>query len=178
MTQSEALARSVAFLEGIGIPCHPSEEARGFLEHIRIDHGTLFYNPTHAKAANLLHEAGHIAVLPSKLRADVGTDLDDTFDRLEGLMDEAFDPENPDSPEVRALLQCGETEATAWAWAAGKAIGLPDALIIEDEDYDNCGADIRLALACNAYLGINGLVAGNMATSVRAYPTLTRWLQI
>lgn len=178
MDRVTALERSVDFLREIGISTEPSANSKGFLENIRIDHGILFYNPDHATAANILHEAGHLAVLPSKLRHKTGNDLDETFIHLGDIMDQAFDMDNPDSPEMRALLQCGETEATAWAWAAGKAIGLPEEIIIEDQDYDNSGADMRIALSLNCYFGINGLVAGYMATSVKTYPTLTRWLQI
>lgn len=178
MDRNEALERTVAFLSEIGIAVQPSQSAKGFLEHIRISDGILLYNPDHATAANLLHEAGHLAVLPSRLRDTVNDDLDDTFDKLGEIMDKEFDPNNPDSPEIRALLQCGETEATAWAWAAGIAIGLPYEQIIENEDYNNGGENMRLALLCNAYLGINGLVAGNMLANVRSYPQLTRWLQI
>src|SRR3546814_4290897 len=41
---------------------------------------------------------------------------------------------SPDAPEMRAIMQAGETEATAWAFAAGRAIGLPDHVIIEDQE--------------------------------------------
>lgn len=178
MDRATALERSVTFLREIGISAEPSANSKGFLDHIRIENGGLIYDPDHAMAANLLHEAGHLAVLPSKLRQEAGPDLDDAFFLLGDMMEQTFDIENPDSPEIRAMMQCGESEATAWAWAAGKAIGLPDERIIENQDYNNSGADIRIMLSMNCYLGINGLVAGNMATSVKTYPTLTSWLQI
>src|SRR3546814_2335746 len=69
---------------------------------------------------------------------------------------------SPDAPEMRAIMQAGETEATAWAFAAGRAIGLPDHVIIEDQDYDGEGEGIRFGLALNAYVGINGMVRGGM----------------
>src|SRR3546814_12146169 len=79
---------------------------------------------------------------------------------------------SPDAPEMRAIMQAGETEATAWAFAAGRAIGLPDHVIIEDQDYDGEGEGIRFGLALNAYVGINGMVRGGMCESVRAYPAM------
>src|SRR3546814_296386 len=84
---------------------------------------------------------------------------------------------SPDAPEMRAIMQAGETEATAWAFAAGRAIGLPDHVIIEDQDYDGEGEGIRFGLALNAYVGINGMVRGGMCESVRAYPAMIKWLQ-
>src|SRR3546814_15149914 len=84
---------------------------------------------------------------------------------------------SPDAPEMRAIMQAGETEATAWAFAAGRAIGLPDHVIIEDQDYDGEGEGIRFGLALNAYVGINGMVRGGMCESVRAYTAMITWMQ-
>src|SRR3546814_16354570 len=83
----------------------------------------------------------------------------------------AADPDlSPDAPEMRAIMQAGETEATAWAFAAGRAIGLPDHVIIEDQDYDGAGGGISFGLALNAYVGIHGMFRGGMCESVRDYP--------
>src|SRR3546814_7008484 len=77
----------------------------------------------------------------------------------------AADPDlSPDAPEMRAIMQAGETEATAWAFAAGRAIGLPDHVIIEAQDYDGEGEGIRFGLALNAYVGINGMVRDRKST--------------
>src|SRR3546814_12327936 len=60
---------------------------------------------------------------------------------------------SPDAPEMRAIMQAGETEATAWAFAAGRAIGLPDHVIFEDLDSAGEGEGIRFWHALNSTLG-------------------------
>jgi hypothetical protein len=178
ISQADAVLKTVAFLSEIGITAIGRQMATGFLDHVIIENGQIFYDPDNATVNDILHEAGHIAVLPSSVRNKANDNLDSLYDIMCKKANELFDIENPDSPESRAYLQCGETEATAWAWAAGKAIGLPEELIIGNDDYDNEGENIRLMLSLNSYYGINGLVAGNMAKSVRAYPEMLRWLQI
>lgn len=172
------LHQTVAFLRQIGLEVIEAEEASGFLEDIRIEQGRLYYRPS-AHASNLLHEAGHLAVLPSRFRPLAGDDLQKVFILMHDEVGQLIQKPDcdPDAPEIREVMQAGETEATAWAFAAGRAIGLPDTITIRDEDYDGEGESVRTGLICNAYFGINGLVAGGMCASVRSYPTLTRWLQ-
>ncbi len=83
-------------------------------------------------------------------------------------------------------MQCCDTEATAWAWLAGKHLSIPDHLIISDEDYQNEGESIRTCLALNSYFGINGLAHGGFCstrpihakiTGKPAFPQLAFWLQ-
>ena len=128
-------------------------------------------------------------MLPSQWRPKASGDLDTLF--AEMFADTATNRLDPDCPAMRALLQCGELEATAWAWAAGLHIGLVPNHIIQNNTYYNedgtpGGADIRLALQCGAYAGINGLQAAGWcaASSVIArhrglplYPKLRRWIQ-
>lgn len=175
------LARTVAFLRSIGFTLIEDPTATGFVRAILIEKGQLRYDPTHATPSNLLHEAGHLAVIPARYRQKAGDNLDALFEQMGADVGKRIeeDPElDLDSDEMRGVIQAGETEATAWAFAAGRAIGLPDEVTIEDHDYQGEGAEVRLGLACNAYLGINGLVAGRMCQSVRTYPTLTRWFQV
>lgn len=175
------LTKTIAFLSDIGIPMIADEKAGGFVEHVLIANGALRYHPIKAQPSNLLHEAGHLAVVPERFRHLAYNDMDDLFEIIledygrRHAADVDFDH---DAIENRAVMQCSETEATAWAFAAGRAIGLPDEVTILDDEYDNEGASVRLQLQCSAYLGINGLVAGQMCQKVSTYPTLTRWLQI
>ncbi|MFL1449222.1 hypothetical protein ACI77O_12575 [Pseudomonas tritici] len=90
----------------------------------------------------------------------------------------------PDDALVRAMIQAGETEATAWAFAAGRAVGLPDELIIQDCEYGGEGQHVRNALSASSYLGINGIQhAGFCVTRpnpyrrLPVYPALAFWLQ-
>ena len=180
MTRADEISATVDFLRNIGLELIEADGASGFLDTIRIDAGKLYYQPGITSPANLLHEAGHLAVLPKQYRMRAGECVDDIIHEMCEEMGEALaaNPDlSPDAPEMRAIMQAGETEATAWAFAAGRAIGLPDHVIIEDEDYDGEGEGIRFGLALNAYVGINGIVRGGMCQSVKAYPTMIKWLQ-
>ena len=87
---------------------------------------------------------------------------------------------DPDHPMWRAAIQASDPEATAWAWAAGCAIGLDPSRVIEDHEYDNSGREIRAMLRMRQYVGINGLVHAGMCLNPRrptGFPTMHRWVQ-
>jgi hypothetical protein len=89
---------------------------------------------------------------------------------------------HPDAPLYRAVIQCSDPEATAWAWSAGVELGLPGEEIVRDDEYDGEGADIRRALRMCAYIGIHGLAhAGFCAIRKRgndeSWPQLNFWTQ-
>ncbi len=170
------------FLNSIGIPCHRVREACGsFLVNVRITNGELYYDQL-ALASDMLHEAGHIAIFPPEARSHLSGDLKKAYGVLQALM-EASD----DETFHRKAMQTSDPEATAWAYAAGKHIGLPDDVIIRDEDYDDTGDSIRFGLSLNSYLGINGLHHAGFCTvkseayakicGLPVYPTLAKWLQ-
>lgn len=176
-TANTALVTAFAFCEKIGLQLAWEPGANGFLKGIRIDKGRILVDPG-AAASALLHEAGHLAILPPDLRHKATGDLEALLsDMATILADEPID-----SPYQRALLQCSDTEATAWAWAAGIAAGLSHTEIIQDQEYDGGGADIRVSLACRAYVGIHGLKHADFCVLPRqqntnGYPHMLKWLQ-
>lgn len=170
--------RSVADeLARIGIETVEEEGAEGFLEDVRIDQGRLHYR-SDARPSNILHEAGHLACMPPMFRKQAGGDLDDIAETMcenaERRMAITMDPEEP---ILRAIMQCSDAEATAWAWAFGRHIGLAPEDIIEDRDYDGAGAEVRMQVSVGMHLGIHGLRAAGMIGSVRDWPRLEKWLQ-
>jgi hypothetical protein len=166
------------FLNSIGIRCLERRGAKGFLEGCKIVRGEIHYDPKVCTASNLLHEAGHIAITPSETRHLLDGDVDEWFEKVEGRIEELAKVLGPDDPLMRAYLQASECEATAWAYAAGKAAGLSPEIIIMDHEYDGNGDSVRTGLMFNAYVGINGLRAGGFLRSVKDYPSLERWMQI
>lgn len=171
----------VDFLTRIGLPVSIIPGATGFVDTIEMVHGGLHVDPN-AKASALLHEAGHLAVVPSRFRNLINGDLRASMSTIDDICD-TMDID-PDGPFGRALQQCGEAEATAWAWAAGKHLGLEDETIVNDEEYNGEGDFIRMALSSRNYLGINGLShAGfcnakpNPYRDPPVYPEMAFWLQ-
>lgn len=176
------LTRTIAFLQAIGLPVTVCEhlDKDGFFERVRVKAGGLLIQPD-AATSDVLHEAGHLAVVPRRFRSALSDNVDEG---IEAMM-EKLDWDDPDEAECRAALQCGETEATAWAWAAGIHLNLVPEQIIADSDYDGAGEVNRVRLANDAYLGINGLCHAGFCgrgelgrrQGKPIYPKLAFWLQ-
>jgi hypothetical protein len=189
-SQQQALLRYCAeFVNQIGLDVKEETGATGFVPGVKIVDGALRYDLTSALPGDLLHEAGHLAVLPSALRACCNVDVDLLSEKIYNALQAAQACGNEGAK--RALLQCGEQEATAWAWAVGVHLGLPVKSIIHDDAYEEVNglagaASVRLALSVNCYVGINGLEAAgwcavrdNALSRMRGlpvFPRLNRWL--
>lgn len=178
-----ALSLVTDFLTRIGMPWRWAEGASGFIPGVDIRDGELLVAPT-ARASGLLHEAGHLAILPGDFRPLAQRDVGGVAKLMLRSIDFSLDP---DGPLQRAALQCSDPEATAWAWAAGVHLDLPPEVIIMDDEYGGDGRMLRMQLKSRAYAGINGIAhagfcavrAGAFATmrGLKVYPELNFWLQ-
>lgn len=169
------------FLRSIGLSVQVVPGAKGFVDKIALVDGAIHVDPE-CRASALLHEAGHLAIVPSQFRhllsGNMYAGTKQMFQELEQMNLE------PDNPLERAMMQIGDTEATSWAWAAGKSLGLPDKMIIQNDEYDGDGSILRMQLNARSYLGINGMAQAGFC-NVRpnpyrprpVYPELAFWLQ-
>ena len=182
-TTPQDLEAIVVFLDRVGIAAelldHPVE---GFLDGVVVEHGRLRIGPN-AQVEAVLHEAGHLATMPKPFRHLLGDNLARGQRQVfEWVRQADLDPE---CALVKHLLQVSDLEATAWAFAAGRALGFPDEKIIPDHGYGGEGASIRVCCQLGRYFGINGLAAAGMcdhgfAARMRgnpAYPAMLRWVQ-
>ena len=182
MDSSNPQLRAVtAFFSEIGLAWQLQPGANGFVPGVEIEGGVLLLDPDASPSA-ALHEAGHLSCMPAEFRHLAQGDLKDVFCAMLDTLNDM----DPDAPQAKAIIQCSDPEATAWAWAAGMHIGLPINQIILDDEYNGNGHVLRLQLQMRAYAGINGLAnAGFCVTRPRledvtglpAYPKLVRWLQ-
>lgn len=170
------------FLRSIGLTVQIDEGASGFIEHVAIAEGGLRVDPR-APASGLLHEAGHLAIVPSRFRHYLSGNVREGVKRAFAELDQM--ELAPDDPLVRAMLQISDPEVTAWAWAAGKSIGIPEEHIIQDDEYQGEGGFIRVALASASYSGIHGLSHAGFCVPketpyrpLPVYPSLAYWLQL
>src|SRR3546814_12351979 len=76
MTRADESSATVDFLRNIGLELIEADDANGFLDTIKIDAGKLYYQSGKTSPANILHEAGHLAVLPAKYRPSAGECID------------------------------------------------------------------------------------------------------
>lgn len=157
--------RIMAFLRGIGLvvteaPVPPDS----FLPGLRIVQGGLQVDLAQLRwPGDLLHEAGHLAVVPADLRA---------------TMDDAL-------AELPPVAHGGEIEATAWAWAALQHLQPRSDVLFHDGGYHGRSAGLRATFEIGVYLGASGLVCAGLAatraqvaaTGATPYPHLLAWLR-
>ena len=180
---SGAFAKSATFLQGLGFTVRQDSRASGFLAGVEINNGQLIVERFDDDiAGELLHEAGHLAVLPSPFRNRASGDLGDVIQRMSDWIDQNRATVSPDDPLIRAILQSGECEAVAWSYAAATAIGI-DTRIPFIRGFDGEGPALHDQVASGYYFGVHGLAAGGMtdlprARAVSPYPRMKRWLQI
>jgi hypothetical protein len=177
----------ISFFRSIGLVVVETTDLRddSFVPGVWLDHGSLVVNLGVAHVGDVLHEAGHLALIPSCMRDLVrpgqlpGEELTRALDKYcsEHLFSDA---QGREDPIFRAILQMGDCEVTAWSYAACSALGVsPEVLFAARTDgtvpYNGGGNEIWEGLDARAYFGINGLQAAGYCT-VRDFPTMRRWL--
>lgn len=161
----DTLGRILGFLRGIGIAVREGQVAGDdFLPGIRVEDGGLVLDRAQLRwPGDLLHEAGHLAVLPPAQRRTLSGDL----------------------AGHEAIPYASEMEATAWAYAATVAIGLDPAVLFHEGGYHGRSAGLVRTYAMGVYPGAHGLVQAGMAAAgpdavargEATYPHMRRWLR-
>jgi hypothetical protein len=164
-TADQEVDAIVAFLRGVGIEVVEGELPDAtFLPGIAIRAGRLVVDRARLRwPGDLLHEAGHIAVTPARLRSGLN-------ETVSMATDAAHD---------------GEVEAIAWSYAAAKAMHLDPAVIFHDAGYRGQAAALMHTYALGIYPGIAGLEAFGMAqgrwsagkSATPVYPAMVSWLR-
>lgn len=148
-----------------------------FINGVAIKNGELIVDRS-CSISNLLHEAGHLAVLPKEYRKQASGDLGDVLRKMYREIDCSKE-------ENRRYMQCEDAEATAWAYAFGVRCGVPFDLIIDDDQYDGTGRDVLESLALGSGFGVKGLarmgwcassIIHSKASGLPMYPNLVKWI--
>jgi len=172
----------VQFLTGIGFTLIADPNVTGFLPGIAIEKDmTIRYDVSKLEMiGDLLHEAGHLAIIPSIFRNQVCGNVDASLEPLaeDYLSSVPFMTDVNGIPTedtvIRGLLQAGEQEAQAWSYAAAIKAGV-DPLKVHRKDEELHGVFVGLQLGQHA--GINGMSAAGMTTR-QLFPKMHRWLQV
>lgn len=159
------IEKIVGFLREIGISVQDGVvPLDSFLPGLRVAAGGLVVDRGSLSwPGDLLHEAGHLAVTPELARAALADGL-------------------------AAQLQApygGESEATAWAYAACVKLGLPPEVLFHAGGYRGHSSGLINTFALGVYPGAFGLAQTGMALlgkaaheqGVAAYPSMLRWLR-
>ncbi len=153
------------FIAGVGIDIvEATLPDDTFLLGIELRSGGIAVDPDRLVwPGDLLHEAGHLAVLPAALRREA----------------------HEDQPNAAEVEHAGEPEAMAWAWAAVVELGLPADVLIHAGGYHGKSGDLLQMYAFGVYPGLRGLCESVMTAApgftpdcgpVR-YPRMLRWLR-
>ncbi|KGI79268.1 hypothetical protein LF63_0100195 [Oleiagrimonas soli] len=159
------LERIVAFLNGIGIDTREGEvPADAFLPGVRVHEGGLIFDRAALRwPGDLLHEAGHLAVAPPDLRAQLSGDVELPAD----------------------IPHASEIEATAWAWAALCHLRLAPSVLFHEGGYHGRSQGLIQTFLLGVYPGAFGLAqiglthvgAAAAPNDAPAYPHMTQWLR-
>jgi hypothetical protein len=154
-------SKMAGFLLSIGLATAPAVlDASGFLKGLMINHGVLLIDEVRLTyPGDLLHEAGHLAVIPGETRK-----------RLHGNV--GVDPGE-------------EMAAIAWSYAAALHLEIDPAVVFHSGGYRGGSQAILENFSQGRYVGVPlldwlGLTAGKKNAErlhVPPYPHMLKWLR-
>lgn len=157
--------KAVTFLKDIGIPVHFVElDGYCFLPGINIVNGEILVDINKLKyPGDILHEAGHIAVVPGSERVMV----------------------NEKSIAQRPMREAEEMMAIAWSYAACVYLDMDAGFVFHDHGYKNGGSNIAENFKEGRYFGLPMLQWTGMALERKneaepdkpVYPAMLKWLR-
>ncbi|GAB3836563.1 hypothetical protein [Hymenobacter jeollabukensis] len=146
------------FVRRTGLPVREAPVlADSFLPGLRIDNGGLVVDRRRLLyPGDILHEAGHLAVVPAAVRATLGANI--------------ADYRTPDE------AQGDEIVAQLWSYAAAVALGLSPAVVFHADGYHGHSEWFTSNYQRGQYPGLPLLVWMGLTTA-DAFPRMTRWLR-
>jgi hypothetical protein len=159
--------RITRFIAEVGIPVSAAELTSGtFLPGIEVRDGGLLVDAGRLRyPGDLLHEAGHLAVLDPAIRRVFGSE------------------HGPAGIDMRQL----EVQAVAWSYAAALHLELDPAIVFHADGYRGHSEGLLRSFAFGVFYGVSDLAeAGMTLTRVQAeavgpeaqpYPHMLRWLR-
>jgi hypothetical protein len=157
--------KALAFIQSIGITVHFRElDKPCFLPGLSIENGAIVTDMDKLKyPGDILHEAGHIAVIPASDRSTL----------------------NADAIKERPMREAEEMMAIAWSYAACRHLGIDARFVFHDEGYKNGGSHIADNFDEGRYFGVPMLQWTGMALERKkdeepdlpVYPAMMKWMR-
>lgn len=154
------LTQITHFLEEIGLRVQPAEiNGPTFLPGINVEHGTLLFDPTKLLyPGDLLHEAGHMAVISAARRSKAHHSFSQKI-----------------AEEIAAI---------AWSYAALVHLGLDPVVVFHPNGYKGWSESLIENYTSGRYIGLPllqwmGLTADDQRAAERGilpYPHMIQWL--
>ena len=165
-TSADLVSKITAFINETGIECRPGLLAHAtFLPAIDIQQGCIIYDPEQLKhPGDLLHEAGHLAVLRPQHRREAHSP-----DNVSGDLDAA----------------AAEMAAIAWSWAASRHLDIAPEILFHQDGYKGASDSLIANFGSGRYLGVPILQWIGKTREPRpgataddqTYPKLIHWLR-
>lgn len=165
VTIQTELETILQFLEETGISVYTSDTpVEGFLPGLAISRGAIYiYYPHLSYPGDVLHEAGHIAVVSAAERP---------------FLEQC-------NIATRPWRESEEMMAIAWSYAACRHLGIDPAFVFHDDGYKGGGASIAENFDNGHYFGLPMLQWVGMAAdrklaaeiNVEPYPAMLRWIR-
>lgn len=164
-TVAENMKKITTFLNEVGINVHYKQiDYKTFLPGISIENGAIVIDKEKLKyPGDILHEAGHIAVVP-------------TIDRLSL---------NEHNIATRTMREAEEMMAIAWSYAVCVHLQIDPSFVFHDNGYKGGGSDIAENFKAGRYFGVPMLQWTGMAlekdsienAGLPIYPKMLHWLR-
>ena len=179
MKHPDTLGPVLAFVDEIDLACAPGTvDETSFIPGVAIRNGGLIYDPSRLiTPGDLLHEAGHLAAVPSRWRGQIHGDVDAALSQLSQA-----------EPDAAGIAHT-DLFPIAWSWAAARHIGIDPACIFDAGGYGApAGGDPNLLdqqLASGVFPGIFMLTNAGLCAApppfgdgrdAAPFPHMTRWL--
>lgn len=158
--EEKMLQQAICFLQEIGIDVHfDTIECHSFLPGISISGGSIFIDRKKLKfPGDILHEAGHIAVVPAVERPSL----------------------NEAGIANREMREAEEMMAIAWSYAACVHLGIDAGFVFHDNGYKGGGSSIAENFKEGRYFGVPVLKWIGMCNNPEeenGYPKMLKWLR-
>lgn len=165
ISEEQLFQTCIEFLKSIGIPtAFRTLHETCFLPGLAIEDGTIFIDKDEVQfPGDILHEAGHLAVIPTPDRRVANA--------------EAF--------ALRPDREAEEMMAIAWSYAACVHLGLNPSFVFHDDGYKGGGSYIAENFRNKQYFGLPMLQWVGLAydeanaakNGSKPYPAMIKWLR-
>ncbi|HZW26292.1 MAG TPA: hypothetical protein VFF26_12480 [Gallionella sp.] len=166
MTFRNALTNKMAaFIRSTGIEVLATQlRDATFIPGIYISEGRLLVDEEKLLyPSDLLHEAGHIALIPSHLRKYATGDVGD----------------------IAEIGDAYEVESIAWSWAAALDLGIEPEILFHEHGYKGASQQLLMTYRMGVYIGLKRLEDYDMAYTpqkaaalgVSPFPAMQKWLR-
>jgi len=151
------LAQIKAFLMEIGIPLKEEKlEENLFLPGLKIDKGTILYDPEKLKyPGDILHEAGHIALMTSEEKETIVGDV----------------------KSHRSPGQDDEMGVMCWSYAALVHLNIPIEIVFHPDGYKGDSQMLIMEYTNGHYRGLPLLVWMELC-DYETFPKMKKWLRV